>query len=229
MSVHVYFSFSTGLEQPLIAPKGTLASIIQHVEEVEEALGLKRMTVGEGEHECLAWDHWDERWRKGFPDIDDKVLCVTVSEHNEWVRRLYRKFGGWFNSPVENGETITPEDAKQFWHGLQTLTVRPDRWTPEYYRNRMEHAFEVMRGRENEGVSFDAKALTPAQAGAVVHLFETFLDPEEARLECPKGRDYLANSDEYEWCSRCGAMDRDDADNCRKRKCPVKQDRKDCE
>lgn len=224
MSVKVFFNFSLGLEQPLVAPKGTLASIIAHVEEVEEALGLKRMEVGTDDPH-LAWDHWDERWRKGFPDVDDKVLCETIGNHNDWVRSLYNKFGGWFNSPVENGEIITPDDAKQFWHGLQTLTVRPDRWSADYYRARMEHCFEVLRGRENEGVSFDAKALTPAQAGAVIHLFETFLDPEDARLECPKDRDYLADSDEYDWCAKCGAVMPDDVDNCRKRKCPVLAER----
>lgn len=225
MSTHVFFSFSTGLEKPVIAPKGTMASIIGHVEAVEATLGIKRMIVGEGDGACIAWDHWDERWQNGFPDVDDKVLCATAFEHNEWVRSLYQKLGGWFNSPVEDGEIITPEAAKDFWHGLQLLTVHPHRWTPVYYRNRMEHVFEVMRGREDEGISFDAKPLTPAQAGAIVHLFETFLDPGDARLECPKGRDHLADGDEYDWCERCGAVDPTDADNCRKRKCPVLADR----
>lgn len=220
MSVHVFFSFSTGLEKPLVAPVGTLASIIQHIEQVEAVLGLKRMTVG-SEDQHVAWDHWDKRYQLGFPDVPNKLLCETIADHNRWVRRLYNQFGGWFNSPVDGGETITPEDAKQFWRGLQTLAVAPSRWTPDYYRDRMEHCFEVLRGRENEGVSFDAKALTPAQAGAVVHLFETFLDPGDARLECPKGHDHLANSDEYDWCERCGAVDPTDADYCRKRKCPV--------
>lgn len=225
MSVHVYFSFSTGLEKPLIAPRGTFDSILTHVGGVEETLGIKRMTVGKGKDLAIAWDHWDERFRSGFPDVDDNVLCATIFEHNEWVRSLYEKFGNWFNSPVQGGETITPLMAKKFWCGLQILNISPERWTDVYYRNRMEHCFEVMRGRDDEGVSFDAKPLTPAQAGAVIHLFETFLDPGDARLECPKGADYLMDSDQYEWCSRCGAVLQSDADNCRKRNCPVLADR----
>jgi hypothetical protein len=222
MSVHVFFAFSTGLAKPVSAPPGTLASIHKHIEEVENALGIQHMESGTGKDANIAWDHWDdEGYRAGFPDIDDKLLCETVANHNNWVRRLYDQLEGWYKKPVKDGDKITPKDAELFWHGLHTLAVPPNRWTPEYYRERMEHAFEVMRGREDEGVSFDAKALTPAQAGAVVHLFETFLDPDDARLECPKGHDHLANSDEYDWCERCGAVDQTDADNCRKRKCPV--------
>jgi len=225
MSYRLMFDFTTGLAKPVMAPIGTKDRIIKHIEQVESVLGLKRMTVGEGEDACLAWDYWDERYRAGFPDVDDKILCETVSDHNAWVRRLYDQLGGWFTAPVEDGEIITPDDARAFWHGLRTLEVRPDRWTADYYRDRMEHVFEVMRGGESEGVSFDAKALTPAQAGAVVHLFETFLDRNDMRLECPKGHDRLASSDEYDWCSRCGAVAQSDADNCRKRKCPVLADR----
>jgi ribosomal protein L40E len=225
MSIHVFFSFSTGLAKAVLAPSGTLASIHKHIEEVEKALGIQHMESGTGKDANIAWDHWDKRFRAGFPDIDNKLLCRTIADHNDWVRRFYDQLESWYKKPVKGGDKITPKDSELFWHGLHTLPVSPGRWTPEYYRNRMEHAFEVMRGREDEGVSFDTKALTPAQAGAVVHLFESWLDPDDARLECPKDRDYLADSGEYDWCSKCGAVDPGDADNCRKRKCPVLADR----
>lgn len=225
MSIRVFFAFSTGLSKPVNAPAGTLASIHQHIESVEQKLGIHHMECGTDKDASIAWDHWDNRYRAGFPDVDDKVLCETVAKHNDWVRHFYDRLQGWYEKPIKGGEKITPKDAELFWHGLHILAVRPSRWTPDYYRARMEHAFEVMRGREDGGVSFDAKVLTPAQAGAVVHLFETFLDPGDARLECPKGHDHLANSDEYDWCERCGAVDQTDADHCRRRKCPVLADR----
>ena len=218
MSYHVFFSFSTGIVKPLSVPKGTLASIIEHVAAVEGTLGIKRRRYNDNpEH----WDRYDPAFRAGFPEVDDKLLCETAREHNEWVRRLYERVADWAENPVDDGETITPEDAAGFWPGLQLLEVVPARWTEEYYRNRMEHFYEVMRGRPDEGVTWPAGVeLTPEQAGAVVWLFG-FLDPGDARLEVAKGHDHLSDGDEYDWCERCGAMPQDETPNCRQRGCPV--------
>ena len=217
MSYHVFFSFSSGLSKPINAPKGTLAGIMTHVEGVERTLKLERRQYNNNPV------HWNTR---GFPssEIQDKVLCQTVERHNEWVRGLYDDFAAWAEKPVEGGETITPEDAKQFWHGLETLRVPTNRWSAHYYRARMEKFYEVMRGRPTGGITFPAPKLTPKQAGAVIWLFE-FLDPSDMRLEVPKGCDYLASLDDggYEWCERCGAVLLDDAENCRKRGCPVQE------
>lgn len=216
MSYQVFFAFSVGLAQVVTAPKGTLALIIAHVEEVEATLGLEREQYKDNPV------HW--KWN-GWPDedLDDKVLCEGVEAHNRWVRWLYDRLAEWEKEPVENGEEITPEDAKTFWHGLQTLTVPTRRWTGDYYRARMECLYEVMRGRPDEGISFDAAKLSPKQAGAVIRLFESFLDPQDLRLEVPKGCDHLASSyhGEYDWCERCGAVLPEYAENCHKRACPV--------
>lgn len=222
MSVHVFFAFSKGLSQPLQAPKGTLSSIIAHVEEIEETLGLKRTQYRDNP---VHWDTFDPAWRAGFPDVDDKTLCEAVSEHNAWVRRLYEQFATWAENPVDGGETITPADAQTFWHALMLLTVRPERWTADYYRDRMEHFYEVMRGRPQEGVTFPGPKLSERQAAAVIWLFD-FLDPSDLRLDVPKGCDYLASSydGEYDWCTRCGAVEPSYANNCRKRGCPVQAD-----
>lgn len=216
MSYHVFFSFSQGLSRPIVAPKGTLAKLIQHVEAVEKTLQLERMQFGENPV------HWE--WR-GWPpaDLDDKVLCQAVEDHNRWVERLYDRMAEWAEKPVDDGETIAPDDAKTFWHGLQRLEVPVSRWTGDYYRTRMETLYEVMRGRPSEGITLDTKALTPTQAGAVIRLFENYLDPQDLRLEVPKGCDHLASSyhAEYDWCERCGAVLPEHAENCRKRACPV--------
>lgn len=219
MSVHVFFAFSSGLSKPIVVPKGTLASITAHIESVEKTLGLKRTQYRDNP---VHWDTSDPAYRAGFPDVDDETLCETIAEHNSWVRWLYDKFAQWAEDEVEHGEAITPDDARSFWHGLQLLTVRPERWTADYYRNRMEHFYEVMRGRQQEGVTFPGPKLSPRQAAAVVWLFD-FLDPFDLRLDVPKGCDYLASSYDggYDWCSRCGAVEPDYVNNCRKRGCPV--------
>jgi ribosomal protein L40E len=219
MSFHVFFSFSRGLSGPITAPIGTLARIIQHVEEVERTLRLERTQFQDNPV------HWE--WR-GWPptDLDDKILCQTVEDHNRWVERLYDRIADWAKKPVEDGEMISPEDAKTFWHGLQRLEVPVIRWTGDYYRARMDTIYEVMRGRSQEGITFGEKALTPKQAGAVIRLFEGYLDPQDLRLEVPKGCDRLASSywGEYDWCERCGAVLPDYSENCRKRGCPVQSE-----
>src|ERR1700690_1308223 len=161
MSYSVFFSFSVGLARRIRVPAGTKKAIIEHVEEVEKILGLKRTQYGKNP---IHWDHFDPEYRNGFPSVDDEVLCKTVLEHNEWVRYCYRRFADWSENPFKSGkgkkgEWITPKDAQKFWHGLTELNVGVSRWTGDYYTNRMEHLYEVMRGRESEGVSFDAPAL----------------------------------------------------------------------
>jgi hypothetical protein len=219
MSFHVFFSFSQGLSGPITAPIGTLAKIIQHLEEVERTLRLERTQFQDNPV------HWE--WR-GWPpaDLDDKVLCQNVEQHNRWVEWIYYRFADWAKNPTKDGETITPEDAQTFWHGLKRLDVPVSRWAGDYYRARMDTIYEVMRGRSQEGITFGEKALTPKQAGAVIRLFEGYLDPQDLRLEVPKGCDHLASSywGEYDWCERCGAVLPDYSENCRKRGCPVQSE-----
>lgn len=219
MSYHVYFGFSRGLSRPVMVPKGTMASIISHVEEIEAKLGLEREQYLENPV------HWKSR---GWPaaDLKDEILCEWVEKHNRWVRWLYDRLAEWAEKPVTDGEEITPEHAKAFWHGLQILRVDPDRWTGDYYRTRMEELYEVMRGRPTAGISINVPKLTPKQAGAVIYLFSDFLDPKDLRLEVPKGCDHLASSydGEYDWCSRCGAVLPEYAENCHKRGCPVQSE-----
>jgi len=208
MSYHVFFSFSVGFKTSLFAPVGTLAGIRAHIAQVEEALGL-----------TAPWDWHHPAMKSGFPDVDDELLCETVTDHNEWVRRLYRNTTKWFAEPVDGGEEITPEDAETIWYALKMLRVEPARWTADYYRNRMEHYYEVMRGRESEGVTWEAKPLDPKQAAAVVWLFADLLDTHDTRLNVARGNDHLGGEDEYTWCSSCGAVTDSDANACRRRPC----------
>lgn len=223
MSFHTFFAFSTGLTAPRLVPVGTKARLLAHVEEVERTLGLKRATSDSGAY----WDHWDPAYRAGFPDVDDEVLCQAVDAHNALVRRFYADLQEWAETPPADGETLTPEGAAEFWHGLVELQVEPGRWTRAFYTKRMEHLYEVMRGRESEGVTLDAKALTPVQAAAVIRIFDGYLDSHDCRLDVPHGHDHLASSYDggYDWCGTCcRAMIWEDARRCRRHKCELKEE-----
>lgn len=219
MPYHTFFLLASGLAASIWTPPGTKAGIMAHIEEVERALGLKR---DQYEENPIHWDHWN----RDFSQIPDDVLCSTVSDHNNWVRQCYGDFAKWSEKPVENGEEITPQDAEGFWFGFEMLSVPPSRWTEDYYRERMETLYEVMRGRETQGVSFGARPISAKQAAAVVTLFPEFLDTHDIRLDVPNGHDILASSHDggYEWCEKCGPVDPDDLWKCKKRKCPLKME-----
>jgi hypothetical protein len=214
MSFAVFFDFSVGLSATITVARGTLQRILAHVGKIEETLQLKQARF---ETNPAYWD------RNDFAGIPDEVLCDTVEEHNRWVMQFYAQLSDLEKNPVADGEALTPEDAQRFWHGLTRLNVPPHRWTREYYVARMESLYEVMRGRESEGITFDEKALTPKQAAAVIRIFDQYLDKHDMRLDVPNGHDHLASSYDggYSWCEKCGPMKSDDAMNCKRRKCPL--------
>lgn len=216
MAYKSFFIFASGLSAPLSVPIGTFKSITDHVGWVESELDMK--VPGGGSK----W-HWFNV-RDAVERADAEKVCAVAKEHNEFVRRLYMNFGIWSSAPVENGEQLTPEQAQTFWEAIETfIEVPTEKWTERHYRERMDHLYEVMRGRESEGVTFDENALTERQAAQVVNLFSTFLDSHDLRLDVPNGRDYLASSSDggYEWCEKCGPMDSDDVPDCCKRGCPL--------
>lgn len=249
MSYAIHFSLSSGLAAPLTVPKGTKQRLLDHVSGVERILKLKR-TKPYSQHDRDAGhpDYWESfgRW-KDWADIDDELLCETVRHHNAWVAETYEWFAIWSNEPfsvpvkrtnqnclywnVTEVETITPEDAREFWPGFAKLDVPIGRWSGDYYRNRMEHLYEVMRGRPEEGVTFDAVALTQQQAGAVINLFSGYLDASDLRLDVVQtpgrgfnGQDRLASSYDggYSWCGGCfKPIDYDCIGECKKRGCPL--------
>lgn len=215
MSFHVFFGFSQGLSGSLFVPPGTIRAIMEHVSEIETTFGF----------ETTQYLKNPPHWKSTIPstEITDEVYCLTADRHNAWVRNLYAKFGEWSKSPVKPGEELTPKKAAKFWHALTMVEVPPERWTEDYYRARMEHLYEVMRGRPNEGVTFEAKPLTEKQAADVINLFSNYLDVGDLRLDVPNGRDYLASSSDggYDWCEKCGPMVWDDVRSCRQRGCPL--------
>lgn len=227
MSFHVFFSMSTGLNEPIRCPKGTYKRCLERVAHVEKMLGLKRTKYRDNP---IHWDHLANL--KEMAKVPNDVLCREAEKHNTWVRWLYGQFEEWSKTPPQGDDTelLTPEMAAEFWHALEFIEVPLDRWTSDYYRARMEACYEVMRRGESDGVSFDAKPLTAKQADAVIRLFSQFLDAHDIRLAVPVGRDCLKSSDDggYTWCEKCGAIDEDDVEYkikyCRKRGgCPLRE------
>jgi len=248
-SMAVFFTFATGIKNPITVPLGLLAHCQEHVRYVEEALGLE---LGEPYRDNPR--HWKRRDEARCEH--DKVLCIVASDHNAWIRWLHDSLGRWasepewWTKPVPGGrmalwgadrplvetfdwgtrvtsryhcallvplnpdrtpqtEVLTPEQAQTFWHGLQAIDVPVGRWTEEFYRDRMDHLYEVLRGREHEGASIDCDPLTPEQVADVVWLLDTggYIPSGGLDLDVPQGCDGLSSADEYKRCTICGAVD----------------------
>lgn len=223
MSYHVYFAFSTEIKKAIRVPKGTLEQCLKHVKTVEDTLGL----------ETTQYKDNPPYWKSTTPKegVTDELFCQTASNHNRFIRYLYKNLEEWSKTILtgKDSERLTPKDAARFWHGLQMIDVPVERWTRDYYRERMEHLYEVMRGNNSEGVTFNAtKSLTTKQAAAVILLFSEYLDKHDLRLDVPNGHDLLKASYDggYTWCEKCGPVDEDDVEaqisHCRRKKCPIK-------
>jgi len=221
MSFRVFFALSTGLSKPITATPGTKKEILERVALTEKELGLETEQYGSNPKHWKSIGAGPIQPREG---VSDETFCAVAEEHNHYVRWLYERFSHWSESPVENGEVITPEESTIFWHGLKEIVVPPSRWTAEYYQARMEANYEALRGRESEGILFEEKPLTPRQAAAVISLFASYLDTHDLRLDVPKDCDRLASLTDggCEWCEKCGAVTYEHVENCRKKKCPAR-------
>lgn len=256
MSYRVFFSMSTGLAKPITVPAGTVKACQDHVARIERVLGFEQekyldnpvhwrstkpkkgvsdellCTVAQEHNGWVQWlygrlGEWSKANKKNpirdgwhpnnfyRPDTEDAVRFMP----------------GNYGKPVET-EKMSQADAATFWHGLVEIKVPVERWSKDFYRDRMEHLYSVMRGAESEGVSFGEKALTPKQAAAVINIF-SFIDTNDLQLDVPRGHDYLASSYDggYDWCITHGAVHPDDGMCCSNKDCDNRQqileDRKD--
>ena len=217
MSYRTFFEFVTGIPKSIRVPVGTKKELFDHIEKVEATLGIKR------EKYQYNPEHWVTT---DYATIDDDILCRTADEHNRYVRWFYYKLKEWSEKQVKSREWLTIKDFNKILPGLSFITVLPERWTADYYRSQMNVMYEVMRGREDNGVCFDEKPLTVKQAAQVVILFSEYLDTHDIRLDVPSGEDTLmSGSDgEYEWCEKCGPVTYEHAQECKKRKCPIEKE-----
>ena len=199
---HCLFSFSQGINQTIKVPKGTIDMIKDWIEEVTLKLGLKITQYLDN----------PKYWECYEPDesISNEIASEYVEQHNSTVRQFYHDLQRWVKNPPEDYDELTPEIAQTFWHGLEMLRLPYHRWSKEYYTNEMEHLFDVMTRGESREVSWNTKKLTLKQAASVIHLFETYLDYHDVRLELPYKRDFLVDDNQYHWCPNHGAIYNDD-------------------
>jgi hypothetical protein len=143
-------------------------------------------------------------------------LCELAAKHEHFVDAMWQAIAQE-RKPKEKTEELTPERAADLWEGFTLRIVVPvDRWTAEYYQAQMEHAYEVMRGRESNGEALSyGDPLTPRQAAAIIILFSHWLDHHDIRLDVPLDHDHLGRSDtgDYDWCEKCGPIDSDEAEH----------------
>lgn len=183
--------------------------------------------IAEAHNRWVRWlysqfEVWSEAAEKGEPLRDGWHERTFARKHDDgWMF-----ISGNYGKPVET-EVLTPEDAQTFWHGLREIDVPVERWSRDYYVDRMNHVFRVLQGDEDEGVTAEAKPMTAKQAAAAIHVFAKYIDDHDTRLEVPNGHDYLAASDDggYDWCVKCGPAHPDDVPHCRKKACPARAER----
>lgn len=198
MSYHVFFSFSTSLARTMKVPAGTHARILQHIQDTEEVLGLKRKLTytPEGEAQRPGW-HWrspaEDMLAMLGPEVDrnapqwwladrardqhQEQMASAVREHNAFVRGLYKDLGEWSKKkPKGETEEITVAQSEEFWGGLATLELPRELWTEDHFTAHMEHLFELLTKGESEGVNLDCKPFSIKQADALIRLFEDELD-----------------------------------------------------
>lgn len=205
MSFKVFFDFSVGFSKTLYFCKGTYKRVLEGVNATERRLKIRRQY-------CRGACRWNN-----FPLVDGGIsneeYCDAVEKHNSLVEWFYEQCSQAPCEPQQGREeAITPGMASNLFIGLRQLTVRPERWTYEYYQSRMEAMYDTLRGRPREGMIFDSEPLSIEQARDVIVIFAQYLDSHDIRLDVCRGHDSLTNSysEGYFWCDQCGAISYDD-------------------
>jgi hypothetical protein len=236
MSYHVFFSFSTGLTNPIRVPTGTHVAILNRIAQTEDALGLKRELTytPKGEPQRPGW-HWRDAGAQMIAHLGARpqpvapndwsnihaweaqkdAICQTVRQHNDFVRRLYDTFAA---KHKKDTETITPVEAVEFWGGLAILEVPQELWTRDHYKEHLRHIGRLLLDGEDEGVMLNCK-LTPKQAAAILNLIDCELDRAhdfdvraaltlDSHLQQTGGVGF-SDDGGYDWCEHCGPIDTD--------------------
>lgn len=173
-------------------------------------------------------------------DSWQRAVCDRLHRHAELIRDLYEDLTEEGQRRLVADERAiagasvvewTPDAAADLWHALDPIEVPIELWTKDHEQRVLERAYEVLRGRGDGEYRLRGRPLTAEQAGSVLWLFEHLLHlphGDDLRLEVPRGRDFLAPSDDYEWCSTCGAVFYEDVDHyvrtCRRRGCDLRKE-----
>jgi len=220
VSFKLFFDLAESFMEPIMVPAGTYKKILNQIESVENELGFKRE-----KHEDNQW-HWQETLKD---DVSDATFCEVVWSHNAFVRSLHDNLRKWAaEKPDGETEIITVEQSRDFFPGLRQLSVPYERWTEDYFEEKLENIYDIMRGRNRDGVSFDAEPLSEEQAAGVVLLFQEYIVGHERfpkNYDVPRGCDYLADSEDTAWCEQMGFCvhpnDVGECDGCNVEKCDI--------
>jgi hypothetical protein len=206
MTVEARFLFAQGITKAIRVPVGTIAWAERHLARLREVFFL--------DDDRADWYRQVGHVIADGKTITDDALCDIATKHDLFVDAMWSAIA---NNKEHTGKTerLTPKKAAQLWPGFtMQITVPANRWTADYYQAQMEHAYEVMRGRESCGESLSyGEPLTERQAAAVIILFSQWLDHHDIRLDVPLDHDHLGRSDtgDYDWCSDCGPIDSDES------------------
>lgn len=213
MSYQTFFNFSDSLLQDLVVPTGTVKRVRDHICKTAEALQIKPF-----DEQAWVWDN--------NTAVNDEVLCAAVEEHNRFVMHFHDQLSAWAEKPMSEGETFTVSESKRLFKFLNTMRVPLERWSEEYFIEQMRVIYEVMRGRSENGITFDAKPLSPEQCDAVLTLFSEFMDKHDVRVAVLKGKDMIGSRyyGEWDWCEKCAASIAVEDRGCAKRGCPVRKE-----
>ena len=195
--IKTFFQLSSGLEQTIKVPPGTCAALKKHFEAVTKTLDLKVSQFKDNP------PHWEKHSPSAH--VPNHIASDGVFGHNRLVRKLYYDLARWAEAPPDEYEELTPAFAKTIWYGFSFLQLNYDRWTADVYHEEMEVLFDVMQGKETDGITFGEDNLTDKQAAAVISLFSMYFDKDDVRLELPNDCGFLVTSDQIYWCPAHGA------------------------
>ena len=210
MSFKLFFDLAVSFERPIAVPVGTHKKILKQIESVESELGYTREKYLDN-----PW-HWRETLKDG---VSGETFCEVVKGHNAFVRSLYDSFQKWVaEKPGGETEIITVKQSRDFFPGLKQLSVPYEKWSEDYFEEKLENLYEIIRGRDQEGVSFDAEPLSEEQAGKVILLLHEYIVGHKRfskNYDVPHGCDYLADSEDTAWCEQMGwCVHPDDIGGC---------------
>lgn len=162
-------------------------------------------------------DHWSN------PNAGNNKLCCMARHHNYFVRYMYYAMRDDRNAKNTELVKLTPKKAATYWPMFREITVPPERWNDEYYKEEMNELMLVFQRKGDDYVTFEAPPLTLEQAAQVVIAFAPYLDKHDIRLALPHGCGELYPSEECVYCVEKGEdFLENDMDNSECRKCKNK-------
>lgn len=190
--------FSTGLKKSIMIKKSTMEYLERHKEWLIKEFGGIDVRAQNWLKHFPNKDHWSN------PDAGNNKLCSMARHQNYFVRHMYYAMRDDRNAKDVELVKLTPKKASSYWPMFHEVTIPPNRWSAEYYKEEMNELMLVLQGKGDDYVTFEAPPLTLEQAAQVVIAFDHYLDKHDIRLTLPRGCDELYPSEECQYCLEMG-------------------------